>query len=260
MLIVRPGLAEAAEARGFDWLVDCVREVFGQAGARERPAAGEVRSASALVHVYRYTLGLFTGGRCKYHPSCSQYALDALAEFGLFRGVGARRLAARCAATRGAMAASTTRVTRRALPVARRTARARVIVARRDPHARSRTSSPRSSTGSTPRSASPGPGRSSSLTVMVRIVLLPLTVKQIRSMQRSSIYAPQLKALQQKYKGDKQRLNEEVMKFYKENKVNPAASCLPILPQIPVFISLFYVLRTSRRRSSRTTRTRASAS
>jgi YidC/Oxa1 family membrane protein insertase len=81
------------------------------------------------------------------------------------------------------------------------------------------------------------------LVVGVRIVILPLTIKQIRSMQRLQVYAPQLKALQQKYKHDKQRMNEEVMKFYKEHKVNPAASCLPILPQIPIFFALFYVLR-----------------
>ena len=81
------------------------------------------------------------------------------------------------------------------------------------------------------------------ITVMVRFVLVPLTVKQIRSMQKLQQHAPELKALQQKYKNDKQRLNEEVMKFYRENKVNPAASCLPIVFQIPVFISLFYVLR-----------------
>jgi YidC/Oxa1 family membrane protein insertase len=81
------------------------------------------------------------------------------------------------------------------------------------------------------------------LTVMVRIVLVPLTIKQIRSMQKLQQYAPELKAIQQKYKNDKQRMNEEVMKFYRENKVNPAASCLPVLFQIPIFISLFYVLR-----------------
>ena len=79
--------------------------------------------------------------------------------------------------------------------------------------------------------------------VLVRILLVPLAVKQIRSMQRLQRYAPQLKALQKKYKGDKQKLNEEVMKFYREKKVNPAASCLPILPQIPIFIALFFVLR-----------------
>jgi YidC/Oxa1 family membrane protein insertase len=81
------------------------------------------------------------------------------------------------------------------------------------------------------------------LTLMVRIVIVPLTVKQIRSMQHLQAHAPELKALQQKYKHDKQRMNEEVMKFYKENKINPAASCLPVLIQIPVFISLYYVLR-----------------
>ncbi|HSK16613.1 MAG TPA: YidC/Oxa1 family membrane protein insertase [Gaiellaceae bacterium] len=81
------------------------------------------------------------------------------------------------------------------------------------------------------------------LTVLVRIVILPLTIKQIRSMQRLQVHAPELKALQQKYKHDRQRMNEEVMKFYRENKVNPAASCLPILLQIPIFIALFFVLR-----------------
>ena len=79
--------------------------------------------------------------------------------------------------------------------------------------------------------------------VMVRLVLVPLAVLQVRSMMRLQKHAPELKALQAKYKGDKQKLNEEVMKFYREKKVNPAASCLPILPQIPIFIALFFVLR-----------------
>ena len=81
------------------------------------------------------------------------------------------------------------------------------------------------------------------LTLLVRIVLVPLTVKQIRSMQHLQQHAPELKAIQQKYKGDRQRMNEEVMKFYRENQINPAASCLPVLLQIPIFISLYYVLR-----------------
>ena len=80
------------------------------------------------------------------------------------------------------------------------------------------------------------------LTLLVRIVIVPLTVKQIRSMQRIQQHAPELKALQAKYKNDRQRMNEEVMKFYRERKINPAASCLPILVQIPIFISLFFVL------------------
>ncbi len=81
------------------------------------------------------------------------------------------------------------------------------------------------------------------LTVLVRIVLVPVTVKQIHSMQNLQAHAPEMKALQQKWKHDKQRQNEELMKFYRENKINPAASCLPIVLQIPIFISLFYVLR-----------------
>jgi YidC/Oxa1 family membrane protein insertase len=81
------------------------------------------------------------------------------------------------------------------------------------------------------------------LTLMVRIVLVPLTIKQIRSMQKLQIVAPQLKAIQAKYKNDKKRQQEEIMNFYRENKVNPASSCLPIVFQIPVFIALFFVLR-----------------
>jgi YidC/Oxa1 family membrane protein insertase len=81
------------------------------------------------------------------------------------------------------------------------------------------------------------------LTLMVRMVILPLTIKQIRSMQRLQMHAPELKAIQQKYKHDKQKMNEEVMKFYRENKVNPLASCLPLLLQFPIFIALFFVLK-----------------
>jgi YidC/Oxa1 family membrane protein insertase len=81
------------------------------------------------------------------------------------------------------------------------------------------------------------------LTIMVRVLLVPLMVRQIHSMQQLQRHAPEMKALQQKYKGDRQRLNEELMKFYKENKINPAASCLPIVAQLPVFIALFFVLR-----------------
>jgi YidC/Oxa1 family membrane protein insertase len=81
------------------------------------------------------------------------------------------------------------------------------------------------------------------LTLMVRMVILPLTIKQIRSMQRLQVHAPELKAIQQKYKNDRQRMNEEVMKFYRENKVNPLASCLPIVLQLPIFFALFFVLR-----------------
>jgi YidC/Oxa1 family membrane protein insertase len=81
------------------------------------------------------------------------------------------------------------------------------------------------------------------LTVVVRAALVPLTLKQLRSMQTMQRLAPEIKALQEKYKDDKARLQQETMKFYQERKVNPFASCLPLLLQMPVFISLFYMLR-----------------
>jgi len=81
------------------------------------------------------------------------------------------------------------------------------------------------------------------LTLMVRLLLVPLMVKQIHSMQNLQRHAPQMKELQRKYKADKKRQQEELMKFYKENQINPAASCLPMLAQFPVFIALYLVLR-----------------
>jgi YidC/Oxa1 family membrane protein insertase len=82
------------------------------------------------------------------------------------------------------------------------------------------------------------------LTVIVRMILVPLTVKQIHSMQNLQRHAPQMKEIQKKYKTDKKKQQEELMRFYKENQINPAASCLPLLAQFPVFIALYFVLRT----------------
>ncbi|HXH87813.1 MAG TPA: YidC/Oxa1 family membrane protein insertase [Gaiellaceae bacterium] len=81
------------------------------------------------------------------------------------------------------------------------------------------------------------------LVVIVRMLLVPLTVRQIHSMQNLQVHAPEMKALQTKYKHDRQKMNQELMAFYKENQINPAASCLPIVAQIPIFIGLFFVLR-----------------
>ncbi|HYQ78916.1 MAG TPA: YidC/Oxa1 family membrane protein insertase [Solirubrobacterales bacterium] len=81
------------------------------------------------------------------------------------------------------------------------------------------------------------------LTVVTRAVLIPLTYKQLKGMRAMQALQPQIKELQEKYKNDKQRMQQEMMRFYKENKVNPLASCLPLLAQLPVFITLFYVLR-----------------
>src|SRR6266852_2927420 len=82
------------------------------------------------------------------------------------------------------------------------------------------------------------------LTVVIRAALVPLTYRQLKSMQEMQRLAPQIQALKEKYKEDKQRQQQEIMKFYQENKINPLASCLPLVLQIPVFISLFYMLRT----------------
>jgi YidC/Oxa1 family membrane protein insertase len=82
------------------------------------------------------------------------------------------------------------------------------------------------------------------LTVLIRAILVPLTFRQLKSMQEMQRLAPQINALKEKYKEDKQRQQQEIMKFYQENKINPLASCLPLVMQLPVFISLFYMLRT----------------
>lgn len=86
------------------------------------------------------------------------------------------------------------------------------------------------------------------LTVVVRACLLPLTLKQFKSMQAMAAHGPEIKKLQARFKDDKERLNQEMMKFYRENKINPFASCLPMVAQLPVFLSLYYMLRTDLRR------------
>jgi YidC/Oxa1 family membrane protein insertase len=81
------------------------------------------------------------------------------------------------------------------------------------------------------------------LTIVVRMLLVPLTVRQIHSMQRMQEHLPEMKAIQKRWKHDRKRQNEELMKFYRENQINPASSCLPIIPQIPIFFALYFVLR-----------------
>ena len=104
------------------------------------------------------------------------------------------------------------------------------------------------------------------LTVLVRAALLPLTLKQFKSMQNMAKFQPEIKKLQERYKGDRERLNQEMMKFYRENKVNPFASCLPLVAQLPVFLALFYMLqddlrlrRLPGRQPARARRTRSPA-
>ena len=80
------------------------------------------------------------------------------------------------------------------------------------------------------------------LTVAIRLLMIPLTVKQTRSMYEMQRIQPKIKQLQKKYKNDKEKLQEETLKFYQENKVNPFGGCLPLLLQMPVFIALYQVL------------------
>ncbi len=81
------------------------------------------------------------------------------------------------------------------------------------------------------------------LTVCTRALLIPLTYKQLKGMRALQALQPQIKEIQAKFKNDRQRMQQEMMRFYQENKVNPFASCIPLLAQLPVFITLFYVLR-----------------
>jgi YidC/Oxa1 family membrane protein insertase len=82
------------------------------------------------------------------------------------------------------------------------------------------------------------------MTVIVRLAIVPLTIKQIKSMNAMRALQPQMKEIQEKYKGDRQAMNQAMMRFYQENQVNPFASCLPLLLQLPIFMSLFYLLRS----------------
>ena len=83
------------------------------------------------------------------------------------------------------------------------------------------------------------------LTILVRLVTAPLMMNQMRSAERMRAVQPRMKALQEKYKDDRQRQSEELMKLYREEGINPLGGCLPLLLQFPVLIGLFYALRSS---------------
>jgi YidC/Oxa1 family membrane protein insertase len=80
------------------------------------------------------------------------------------------------------------------------------------------------------------------LVIIIRIILIPLFVKQIKSQRALTALQPHMKEIQKKYKDDRQKQSEEMMKLYKEHKTNPLASCFPILAQAPIFFALFTVL------------------
>jgi YidC/Oxa1 family membrane protein insertase len=81
------------------------------------------------------------------------------------------------------------------------------------------------------------------LTFIVRLLILPLSIKQIRSMRALQALQPQMKEIQEKYKDDRERMQREMMSFYQEHGINPLASCWPLLLQLPVFLALFYLLQ-----------------
>ena len=80
------------------------------------------------------------------------------------------------------------------------------------------------------------------LTFATRLVILPLSLRQIRSMRALQAHAPHIKEINEKYKDDPQRKQRELMEFYRENKINPLASCIPLLLQLPVFFALYQLL------------------
>src|SRR5256714_5638457 len=83
------------------------------------------------------------------------------------------------------------------------------------------------------------------LTVVIRLAILPLTFKQVRSMQALQRLAPEMKRIQERYKDDKKRQQQEIMAFYQEHQVNPLASCFPLLLQLPFFISLYQLQQST---------------
>lgn len=82
------------------------------------------------------------------------------------------------------------------------------------------------------------------LTIVVRVLILPLTIKQMQSMKEMQKLQPKIKELQSKYKNDREKLSREMMKLYQDHKVNPLSGCLPLILQLPVFFALFTLLRT----------------
>jgi YidC/Oxa1 family membrane protein insertase len=83
------------------------------------------------------------------------------------------------------------------------------------------------------------------LTVAIRLLMIPLTMKQTKSMHEMQRIQPKIKEIQKKYKDDKQKQQEKMMEFYQENKINPFGGCLPLLIQMPIFVALFYTLRNA---------------
>ena len=202
---------------------------------------------SAPIRFYQRFISPAFPRRCKYHPTCSDYAVQAIQRYGILKGtaLAAWRLLRCNPFSHGGYDP---------------------VPSRRDsaPHLMNWLNLFADAHGGTPviqplidffhwilihiHDVIGSWGWSIiALTVLVRACLLPLTFKQFHSMQRLAHLQPEMKKLQEKYKGDKERMNQEMMKFYRENKVNPFSSCLPMVAQFPVFIALYYMLRVDLR-------------
>src|SRR5256885_4162956 len=81
------------------------------------------------------------------------------------------------------------------------------------------------------------------LTCVIRLAILPLTFKSVRSMQALQRLQPEMKKIQERYKDDKQRQQQELMQFYRDHEVNPLSSCLPLVLQFPFFLGLYQTLK-----------------
>ncbi len=281
-----------------------------------------------LIRAYQTLLSPLIPGRCKYYPSCSQYAIDALTQYGLLRGTvlaGWRLL--RCnplsyggydpverqtlfrkreggrsagrnvdSGPRIAASARASSRARTSLPVLLVVLAALMLLLPLSATScalmeTTTTTAATSGSDSTTASETTAVGETTTttvaeqqhpgtfdkiskplqalffavleffhktlhvswswaivlLTVVVRIVLLPLMWRQIKSMRAMQALQPQIKALQEKYRDDRQLLNQKMMEFYSQNNVSPFSSCLPLLLQLPVFLGLFYMLRTAGR-------------
>ena len=254
VVIARHGARELAEREGLSGIQRALGELIDKVPGVEAPLPGrEAGHVSAglrwlfvlPIRAYQLLLSPLVGQRCKYYPSCSEYAVQAVQRFGILRGLvlaGWRLLRCNPWSSGGYDPVEEQRLFK--VPTSCELLTMLVTANIFQPlidvfeavlkffH---------NSVGI------PWGWSIVLLTIVVRAAMIPLTLKQIKSMVRLQALSPQMKEIQAKYKEDKQRQQQEIMKLYKEHGVNPFGSCLPLVAQLPVFVSLYYMLRQSLR-------------